>query len=259
MSNYWVKIGVGALCVFGVGMTGISLARKGVHEAKAAALGPVREALNRLPTDLLNFRLDGRRIGKIRQIDLSNEGEWAANSIQMLVALDREADGLADCLLTNERWGSHNRDARFRCVEESEIGEENLVQVGEVRFEPGSLTRPLYASRRDLRRIDRSDIRGLKATVSSADGKSITGQAKYDIRDHNGTEQKGTVRVDASDGRALIEIRDDNGREVFRLRADDHGVSINAKDKRGRALMRLFGGESGIEIKVDAEKNTETP
>lgn len=254
MDKYWVKIGLGALCVFGVGMTGISLARKGVHEVKAAALGPVRQALTHLPTDLLNFRLDGRRIGKIKQIEVSNEGEWAANSIQIQVALDREADGLVDCLLTNERWEHRNRDARFRCVSQDEIGDENLVQVGEVRFEPGSVTRPLYASEHDIRSLERSEIRGLKATVSSADGKSVTGQAKYDIRDRHGSEHKGTVRLDASDGRALIEIRDDNGREVFRLRADDNGVSINAKDKRGNALLRLLAGESGVDIKINAEK-----
>jgi hypothetical protein len=239
-------------------MTGISLARKGVHEVKTAALGPVREALTHLPTDLLNFRLDGRRIGQIKQIEVSNEGEWAANSVQIQVALDREADGLADCLLTNERWEHRNRDARFRCASQDEIGGESLVQVGEVHFEPGSLTRPLYASEHDIRQIERSEIRGLKATVSSADGKSITGQAKYDIRDHHGSEHKGTVRLDASDGRALIEIRDDNGREVFRLRADNNGVSIDAKDKRGNALLRLLAGESGVDIKVNAEKKGAT-
>ncbi len=258
MDKYWVKIGLGALCVFGVGMTGISLARKGVHEVKTAALGPVRHALTNLPTDLLNFRLDGRRIGQIKQIDVSNDGEWTATSVQIQVALDRAAEGLADCLLTNERWGHRTKDARFRCVGQDDIGAENLVQVGEVRFEPGSLNRPLYASRRDIRQIDRSEIRHLKATVSSADGKSISGQAKYDLRDQRGSEQQGTVRLDAGDGRALIEIRDNAGQEIFRLRADDKGVSINAKDKRGNALLRLLAGESGVDIKVNAEKNGET-
>lgn len=254
MNRYWVKIGLGALCVFGVGMTGISLARKGVHEVKTATLGPIRQALTHLPTDLLNFRLDGRRIGQIKQVDVSNDGEWTAKSVQMEVALDREAEGLADCLLTNERWGHQSRDARFRCVTQDEVADEDLVQVGEVRFEPGSLTRPLYAAQHDLDRLERNDIRGLKATISSADGKSVTGQAKYDIRDHRGSDYKGSVRLDASDGRALIEIRDDNGRELFHLRADDHGVSINAKDKRGNALLRLLAGEAGVDIKVNAEK-----
>jgi hypothetical protein len=259
MSRYWVKIALGALCVFGVGMTGISLARKGVHEVKTAALGPVRAALTQLPIHLLNFRLDGRRIGQIRQIDVSNDGEWTAGSIQIQVELDREAAGLAECLLTNERWEHRTKEAQFRCVSEDEVADDQLIQVGEVRFEPGNLTRPLYAAEHDLRRIERSDIRGLKATVSSPDGRSVTGQAKYDIRDHRGAEHRGAVRLDASDGRALIEIRDDHGREVFRLRADDHGVSIDAKDKRGNALLRLLAGEAGVDIEVKAEKEGGTP
>lgn len=259
MDRYWVRIGLGALCVFGVGMTGISLARKGVHEVKAVALGPVRRALTHLPQDLLNFRLDGRRIGQIKQIDVSNEGEWTPSSVQIRVALDREADGLADCQLTNDRWGEGNRDARFRCVTNDEIADEDLVQVGEVRFEPGNLTRPLFAAEHDIRQIDRSDIRGLKATLSSEDGKSVVGQAKFDIRGDHGDRRKGTVRLDASDGRALIEIRDESGREIFKLNADDHGVSINAKDKRGNALLRLLAGEAGVSVKVNAEKDGETP
>jgi hypothetical protein len=112
----------------------------------------------------------------------------------------------------------------------------------------------LYVAEHDLRRLDRNDIRGLKATISSSDGKSVTGQAKFDIRDHRGSDHKGSVRLDASDGRALIEIRDEDGRELFHLRADDHGVSINAKDKRGNALLRLLAGEAGVDIKVNAEK-----
>lgn len=255
MDKYWAKIGVGALCIFGVGMTGISLARKGVHELKTAALGPVQEVLTKLPTGLLRFRLDGRRIGQIRQIDVSNEGEWTSKSIQINVALDREADGLADCNVANEEWGHKATDARFRCVDKSDIADEDLVEVGSVVFNPGSITRPLYASEHDLRQMNRSDIRGLKATLSSPDDKTVTGSAEYDLNDRHGRHQKGTVRLDASDGRALIEIKDDNGREVFRLRADDRGVSINAKDKRGNALLRLLAGDEGVDIQVNPEKD----
>lgn len=255
MDKYWAKIGLGAVCIFGVGMTGISLAKKGVHELKTAAMGPIQEALTKLPSGLLRFRLDGRRIGQIRQIDVANEGEWTSKSIQIKVALDREADGLADCNVANEQWGHSASDARFRCVDKDDIADDNLVEVGTVSFDPGSITRPLYAAQQDLRRIDRSDIRGLKASLSSPDDKTVTGNAEYDLSDHHGRRQKGTVRLDASDGRALIEIKDDNGQEIFRLRADDHGVSISAKDKRGNALMRLLAGDEGVNIKVNAEKD----
>lgn len=255
MSNYWVKIGLGAACVFGVGMTGISLAKKGIHEIKTAAIGPIAQALSHLPSDLLRFRLDGRRIGQIKQIEVASKGEWDANSIQMKVALDREAEGLSDCLVASESWGEGQKEARFRCVDKAAISDESLVEVGRVEFNPGSIVRPLFVAEHDVRRLDRSDIRGLKASLSAPDDKSVTGDAKFDIADHAGKRQQGTVHLDAADGRALIEIKDDNGNELFRLRADDHGVSISAKDKKGNALLRLLAGDAGVDVKVNAEKN----
>lgn len=254
MDRYWVKIALGAACIFGVGMTGISLAKKGVHELKTAALGPVPEMIQGIRSEFLNFRLDGRRIGHVRNLRVQSEGEWTPKTVQLLVALDREQSGLEDCQVASDRWGRSTRDARFRCVTSEDIDDERLEQVGEVTFEPGRLVRPLYASSRDLRRISRSALRGLDAELNSEDGKTVTGEASFDVQDRHGKRERGSVRVDATDGRALIEIRDESGREVFRLRADDNGVSLNANDKRGNSLLRLLAGEAGVDLKVNAEK-----
>ncbi|MFN0178450.1 MAG: hypothetical protein ACKVZ0_06585 [Gemmatimonadales bacterium] len=254
MDKYWVKIALGAAVVFGVGMTGVTLAKKGVHELKTAALGPVPAVLAALRSELLNFRLDGRRIGSVKRIDVSNEGEWTPKSVQIRVALAEEIDGLEECQLATDRWGRRHEDARFRCVTDEDITDEELVQVGEVRFEPGDLVRPLYATERDVRRINRSAIRGLKGSLHSEDGNAVTGEASFDVEDRRGHREKGTVRLDASDGGALIEIRDEQGREIFKLRANEQGVSLNANDKRGNALLRLLAGEAGVSMKIDAEK-----
>jgi len=255
MDRFWGKIGLGALGIFGVGMGGITLAKKGIHELKTATIaGPVQAALHNLPTGLLNFRLDGRRIGKVRSVDVSNEGEWNSKSVQMTVALEsgRAPNDLGDCQLATETMG-HRTDASFRCVGSDEIADENLVEIGTVRFEPDDVTRPLFIREREVRDLNRSELRGLKANLHSADGKTVQGQAKFDVETKSGTRERGTVRIDAADGRALIEIRGENGEELFHLRADDNGVSINAKDKRGRSLVKLLAGEVGVQM--TAEKN----
>ncbi len=253
MDRFWGKIGLGALGIFGLGMGGITLAKKGIHELKTAAVdGPVRAALENLPTDLLNFRLDGRRIGKVRSIDIAHEGDWSSKSVAMTVALEdgRAPDDLGDCQLATESMGRRN-DASFRCVNSDEIADENLVEIGTVQFEPNAITRPLFVRDRDIRKLNRSDLRSLTANLHSEDGESVQGHAKFDVSSGHGARQRGTVKVDASNGRAVIEIKGENGEELFRLRADDNGVSINANDKRGRSLLKLLAGETGVQLNAE--------
>ena len=253
MDRFWGKIAFGALGIFGLGMGGITLAKKGIHELKTTAVaGPIQAALHHLPTDLLNFRLDGRRIGKVRSVEVSNEGEWTAESIQMTVALEpgRAPDDLGDCQLASEMQG-RRKDASFRCVNSDEVAEDDLVKIGTVRFEPGEITRPLFVEQNDLRRMNRSDLRGLKANFRSEDGKAVQGEASFDLGNRHGNHEKGTVRIDARDGKALIEVHGENGERLFRLRADDNGVSINASDKRGRSLLKLLAGETGVHLNAE--------
>jgi len=257
MDRYWVRIGAGAAAVFGVGIVGISLAKKGVAELKSAALGPVREVLQDVPRTLLNFRLEGRRIGQVRSLDVSNEGEWTPKSIAMTVELDRQADMglLGDCSLTTERFHHGRRnEVNFRCASAEEIDEDELVQIGEVHFQPADVVRPLLVAEHDVERMERSDLRSLKGSFRSNDGRNVTGEATYDFETHHGKRERGSVRLNAGDGRALIEIRDDAGRELFSLRANDHGVSIDARNKRGHELLKLLAGETGVSLDVHGDR-----
>jgi len=256
MNPYWLKIGGGALAIFGVGLTGMTVARKGVHEFQAAAMGSLQHVLRDVPTKFLAFRLNGDRVGRLRTLDVSSNGDWSAQSVKMEVALDDPgmSGELAKCNLAADDFRHGADDVNFRCVSTSDIDDARLTQVGEARFEPGDLVRPLYVRARELRRLEHSDIRNLKANFSSDDGKSVHGNADYDLRDRHGERQKGSVRLDAADGRALIEIKDENGNELFHLRADDRGLSFNAKDRRGRELMKLLAGDGGVHFNVKADK-----
>ncbi len=253
MDRFWGKIAFGALGIFGLGMGGITLAKKGIHELKTTAIaGPIQAALHDLPTDLLNFRLDGRRIGKVRSVEVESEGEWTDKSVQMTVALEanRAPEDLKDCQLATETMG-RRKDASFRCADADEIATGDLVEIGTVRFEPDQITRPLFVAQHELRKIGRSDLRGVKASLHSDDGKAVQGQATFDLGNRRGGHERGTVRIDASGGRALIEVKGENGEELFRLRADDNGVSISAKDKRGRSLLKLLAGETGVQLNAE--------
>ena len=162
---------------------------------------------------------------------------------------------LIDAEQGGDRYWTHG------CVTGDEVRDEGLVQIGEVTFSPSKVTRPLFVSEHDVRKLAKSDLRGLKATLTSEDGKTVKGEARYDVNTDRGRE-RGTVKVDAGDGRALVEIKGEDGRELFQLQADEHGVVMNAKDRRGSNLLRLLAGQAGVHldiktdgIKAEKEKN----
>ncbi|MSR03242.1 MAG: hypothetical protein EXR94_10980 [Gemmatimonadetes bacterium] len=84
-----------------------------------------------------------------------------------------------------------------------------------------------------------------------ASGTVSAARPEFDVSSGHGARHRGTVKVDASDGRAVIEINGENGEELFRLRADDNGVSINARDKRGRTLLKLLAAETGVQLNAE--------
>src|SRR5207245_953626 len=148
------------------------------------------------------FRLDGRRIGRIQSVDVNHTGSWDANTVKLTVALDqKETLGtLIDCNITAEETHHFDDRSSFQCASAGDLG--SLVELGQVRFEPGALTRPLYVSQDDVRRLEHSDIRQLEASLNSdSGGKTVQGHANFDIEPRHGGRQRGTVNLDASDGR----------------------------------------------------------
>lgn len=252
MNRYWIGIAAGSLAVFGVGMAGISLGRKGLHELKTAVGAPVAEALQG-PLDALRFRLDGRRIGRIESLDVRSDGGWTDEAVHLAVRLDDPAlaDQLGSCAIAGASFRGPRNDAEFRCVTDQDIADEGLVQIGAVAFEPGSLSRPLYLAEHERRSLERSEIRSLQGTLTSPDGRTVRGEAAFDVQDRTGARERGVVRIQAGDGRAFIDIRDQDGRRLFQLNADGNGVSLNARDPRGRELLKLLAGEAGVSLKVD--------
>jgi len=252
MSRYWLGIGAGAIAVFGVGMTGIALGKKGLHELKTTVIGSATESLQN-PIGALRFRLDGHRIGKLRSLSVNSNGSWGEKSVRMVVGLDDRisTDALRECGIAGDRFRGPGDDAEFTCVPMSEADAHGLVQIGEVQFEPGELTRPLLVSARDRRDLQLSDVNQLEANLESPDGRSVSGSATFDVSSRRGDRQRGVLTLKAGDGRALIDIRDEQGNAVFHLDAGDHGVSLNATDRKGQELLRLLAGSAGIDLKID--------
>jgi len=129
MNRYWLGITAGAVAVFGVGMTGMSLGKKGLAELKTVAAGQVRALQG--PIGALRFRLDGKRIGRLRSLDVQSDGAWRDDAVRLTVALDDPAltEHLPSCAIAGDRFEGPKDDASFRCVSADEIEDDGLDEL----------------------------------------------------------------------------------------------------------------------------------
>ncbi len=215
MRKYWVRIGLGAAAVFAAGMFVITLGR----QVRDRALDAIRDGGTvRVPLALMPFEVNGARVGSVRALEVQRSGSDQVKRIQVTVHLKGvEADQLEACALT---IGDGRHDL-FGCVPPAEAEARGMVQVGEVRFEPSGLVRPIM--------LDRAHV---------GDWFDEAGAAAFMM--HAGPE--GT----------RIRVTDQQGREAVRLDADSNGASLDVRSEDGREVVRLRAGAQGVDLRVKA-------
>ena len=149
MRNYWIRIVLGALGVFAVGMAVIFVARKVIAKAKTVAESsdPIT-----IPLALVPFRLDGSRLGTFDQAVLMRKSPKEVSALHLSVKLADSAGAarLAGCGLLarfTERPGGDGAvltDADFTCVKPDSVAPAGAEPFGRVVFQPGDLTARLF-------------------------------------------------------------------------------------------------------------------
>jgi hypothetical protein len=153
MRSYWMRILLGALAVFAIGMIGVTLARQGAHKVNSVVTGSGQLTI---PLPFVPFQLDGDRLGTLERLVVNREAPRKVSSLELEVKLADSlvARGLEGCRLTaNVENDSgtpgnvklHPRvDARtfFFCVK-NDSAAAALVQYGHVTFHPGDVQVPL--------------------------------------------------------------------------------------------------------------------
>ena len=215
MRKYWFKIGLGAAAVFAGGMFVITLGRQ-VKQAAAEALQSGSSI--RIPLAMLPFTLEGEKVGTVREIRIDRSGPKRVKHVNVVVRLKGVTpEGLGDCALTVT---NHRHHDLFDCEALTSLDLENLVRVGEVRFEPSGLRRPILLERDMVE--DWFDLNW--ADLGIAEGT-----------------------------KANIEINGDDG-ALVRLNTDGNGPLLEVRDGSGREVVNVTAGESGVEVKVDAKR-----
>jgi hypothetical protein len=178
MRNYWLRILLGALGIFAIGMIGVSIVR-GAHRKIHSVVegsGPIT-----IPLGLIPFVLAGERLGNLDHVTLHRESPSRISAVELEVNLSDSllAQGLSGCRLAANFEGDStdhgvnirvNRDHNnaFRCVAEDSTPP-NLVEYGEAIFQPGDVEVPLLLPADVVTELQSLDFGDDSARMSGSD------------------------------------------------------------------------------------------
>jgi hypothetical protein len=220
---YWVRIALGALAVFAVGMAGIFMYRKGVE--KVAAITSSADPIN-IPMAMLPFQLDGADLGQIERVQIRRDAPKRISGVGLVVKLagSSAVDLPAACLLT-VRDDVDNHGPQFHCATPADSLTDSLTAFGDVRFEPGAQVRSFYLPARVI-------------------GEWQNGHSPLVRRSsHPGMEESRTViRIDPDSGDTLLELqaRPDGAR--LRIKGDSGEVQLRATASGAQLMVRTDTG-----------------
>lgn len=153
MRSYWLKILLGALGVFAVGMIGVSLVRGGIAKVNSVVEG---EGPITIPLRLIPFVLAGERLGNLDRVTLHRESPTHVSEVELVVDLSDSllAQGLSGCHLVANLNGDQtdpgvnievNREdgPAFSCVAEDSMPD-GVVEYGVATLNPGEIEVPLF-------------------------------------------------------------------------------------------------------------------
>jgi hypothetical protein len=152
MRNYWLKILIGALGIFAIGMIGVTIVRSGIAKVNSVVEGdgPIS-----IPLGLIPFVLEGERLGNLDRVTLNRDRPNRVSDVELEVDLTDSllAQGLSGCRLVAAFEGDsaeggvnikvdRDHSHAFRCIGQDSTPPD-LVEFGVATFRPGDVEVPL--------------------------------------------------------------------------------------------------------------------
>jgi hypothetical protein len=170
MTRYWIKIAIGTLLVFAIGMAVWFGVRKGVGTVHTIfeTADPIS-----IPIKFATFRVDGTALGKVQRITLLRSAPKQVASVRVTVRLDSAsfADRLRACTLRIDDVEKIDERTTFVCVTADNPGATGAFEpFGELIVEGTDIVLPLLlpaAAVRDFRKSGHSGADSLPPPVIS--------------------------------------------------------------------------------------------
>lgn len=250
MNRYWTRIALGALLVFGLGMAGLAAVRKGSAEVRSL----LSTAASRLPLRFANigFRLNGRRVGEVTGLDIVRNSTAEIGRITGHVQLTEPdaAAELSDCALTVDDLHRLNDRTTFSCASAADLSSGDLVEVGEISFQPRRFSRPLYLPQHIVADWRRSEIQRIDASLARDGQGGVRASGSFDVLDQRRGSQSGSFDLRADSQGAVLSVRDEQNRPIVDFKATHEGLRLNVRDRHGRNLLRLLADSLGAALNI---------
>ncbi len=146
MRNYWIRIALGALSVFAVGMVIVTVGKAGKRalNQKLGSSDPIT-----LPLAFLPFKVDQQQLGTFSKVVIMRSDPKHVSGLHLTIDLTQPGaeDRLKNCTLVTDvvpepkGKGVDVRNESFRCV--TDTSGMKLVSFGDIMFHPGGTHRPL--------------------------------------------------------------------------------------------------------------------
>jgi hypothetical protein len=152
MRGYWMRIALGALAIFAVGMVGVTLARRSIGSVRQVAegSGPIT-----LPVMFVPFKLDGQKLGTVTKVVLHREAPKRLSAVELGVKLSDSvlARGLEGCRLVANFDAENNPNGFevgpgslstgvFSCLHDKDTTSQ-FQEFGHAVFQPRDVRVPL--------------------------------------------------------------------------------------------------------------------
>jgi hypothetical protein len=145
MKSYWVKIVLGALAIFGIGMVIVTGVRKASNQVRV-----IRETSEPVslpfPFGVMPFRLNGDKLGTVERLTFFRDAPDHISSVKVLVKLadSLQSSLLANCMLVVDDVQHIDNKTTFRCHNSLlDTTGLQLIHFGEVELEDGAAVFPL--------------------------------------------------------------------------------------------------------------------
>lgn len=154
MTRYWIKIIVGALLIFIVGMAAWMGIRRGVSTVHTVleTADPIT-----IPIKVVHFRVDGSSLGRIERIRFLRTAPKSIESVEVTVRVDSAAagEGLRACAMRIDDLERLDEQSTFVCVRGDSVSAAGAFEpFGQVLVEGTDIVLPLLLPAdavRDLR------------------------------------------------------------------------------------------------------------
>ena len=225
MRSYWMRIALGAVAIFTVGMVARALINRGIGGVRGVVegSGPIS-----IPLAFIPFRLGGDKLGTLERVTLNRETPSRVTSVELEVELTDSllAGGLQGCRLAAnlESEGDGHRgvnvqrgpfgDGNFWCAGNDSASKE-LVEYGHAVFRPGNVTVPLLLPPDLVDDLQNLDLGGDEAPpMSEAAAESLSQAAEAEA------ESVVTAARISRDSARMMSSQIDSIRQEGRRRAD---------------------------------------